>query len=101
MGHFGEGLAGGLLFLLNDFQLKFPTKCLDYYPGAILILRRTGQGAGCRLSLLMWLEGVETSKSPKKGGEGRRGWEITVHSWVMLLPTPFVPSRQHSSRNEQ
>lgn len=32
----GAGKAGGLLFLLNDFQFKLPTKHLNY-PGAFLI----------------------------------------------------------------
>lgn len=30
----GAGVAGGLLFLLNDFQLKLPTKRPNY-PGVI------------------------------------------------------------------
>lgn len=82
-------MAGGFLFLLNDFQFKFPTKCPDHYPGAILTLGRTGQVVGCRLSLLMWLEGVETSKSPKKGGEeggkslSRAGLCSSLHLFVL------------------
>lgn len=45
----GAGVASGLLFLLNDFQFKLPTKCPNY-PGAILIIRVAGGGGRGRLT---------------------------------------------------
>jgi len=73
------GVAGGLLFLPNDFQFKLPTKHPNY-PGAILIIRAAGGGrgrptaAGClRRSTAGREKGMQTSKCPKGRVEKRGG----------------------------
>lgn len=88
----GAGVAGGLLFLPNDFQLKLSAKHPDY-PGAISIVGPRGEDrAGFQLQVasaeaLREKKGIQTSKCLKQGKE--KGWETPVQCWIVPLPTPL------------